>query len=71
MTPQRYCTNCGAELPEGTRFCGSCGKPTHETAAVATPETDVDVPPPPDPPTAFIVPTTGRVDEAASSFGLL
>lgn len=43
---QRYCTNCGAELPEGARFCGSCGKPAHETAAVATPEADVDVTPP-------------------------
>jgi len=28
-------------------FCASRGKPTHETAAVSTPEADVDVPPPP------------------------
>ena len=29
------------------RFCANCGKPTHQTAAVSTPEADVDVPPPP------------------------
>ena len=44
---QRYCTNCGAELTEDARFCPSCGRPVHETAAVATPEADVSVPPPP------------------------
>ena len=44
---QRYCTNCGNGLREGDVFCASCGKPAHETAAVATPEADVDVPPPP------------------------
>ena len=36
-------------MPEDARFCGSCGKPAHQTAAVATPEADVPVPPPPDP----------------------
>lgn len=44
---RRYCTNCGAELPEEARFCGSCGKPAHQTAAVATEGARVDVPPPP------------------------
>jgi hypothetical protein len=44
---QRYCTNCGAELREEDRFCPSCGRPVHETAAVSTPEADVPVPPPP------------------------
>lgn len=44
---QRYCTNCGNELRDGDVFCASCGKPAHETAAVATPEADVNVPPPP------------------------
>ncbi len=44
---QRYCTNCGAELPEDARFCASCGRPAHEVAAVATPDADVVVPPPP------------------------
>lgn len=43
----RYCTNCGAELPEDARFCATCGRPAHETAAVSTPEADVPVPPPP------------------------
>jgi len=44
---QRYCTNCGNELDPNDAFCASCGKPTHETAAVPTPEADVDVPTPP------------------------
>ena len=52
----RYCTNCGQELSNDARFCSSCGRPAHQTAAVATPETDVDVPPPPEP----------RTDEAMS-----
>ena len=44
---QRYCTNCDAELREQDRFCPSCGRPVHETAAVSTPEADVFVPPAP------------------------
>ena len=44
---QRYCTNCGAELREEDRFCPSCGRPVHETAAVSTPEAEVSVPPAP------------------------
>lgn len=41
---QRYCTNCGNELGPNDAFCAGCGRPAHETAAVATPEADVDVP---------------------------
>ena len=44
---QRYCTNCGNELGPNDVFCANCGKPAHQTAAVSTPEADVDVPPPP------------------------
>ena len=44
---QRYCTNCGNELGPNDIFCANCGKPAHETAAVSTPEANVDVPTPP------------------------
>jgi hypothetical protein len=47
IVAQRYCTNCGHELREEDRFCPSCGRPVHETAAVSTPEADVPVPLPP------------------------
>ena len=45
---QRYCTNCGNELGPNDAFCANCGRPAHQTAAVATPEADVDVPPVPE-----------------------
>jgi len=34
-----FCTNCGAALDKGTKFCGSCGQKLSESAAssVATP----------------------------------
>lgn len=43
----RYCKNCGQELPEDSRFCPNCGTPIQEAAHVPTPEADVPVPPPP------------------------
>ncbi len=47
-TPSRYCSNCGQELgDEAVQFCPNCGRPTHATAHVPTPEADVPVPPPP------------------------
>ena len=63
----RYCTTCGNELPEDARFCGGCGSPAHQTAAVATPEADVDVPPLPNSQEASLAAApTGRVSEAES-----
>ncbi|MDQ3520819.1 MAG: zinc ribbon domain-containing protein [Gemmatimonadota bacterium] len=44
---QRYCTNCGNDLGPDDVFCARCGKSTVETAAVSTPEANVDVPPAP------------------------
>lgn len=41
---QRYCTNCGAEIRPGTRFCVSCGVPLNQ-------RTDDTSPPTPEPPT--------------------
>ena len=43
----RYCKNCGQELPEDSRFCPNCGTPIQEAAHVPTPEADVSIPPPP------------------------
>ena len=43
----RYCRNCGQELPEDSRFCPNCGTSIQEAAHVPTPEADVPVPPPP------------------------
>jgi len=47
VVADRYCRNCGQELPEDSRFCLNCGRPVHETAQVPTPEADVSVPSPP------------------------
>jgi hypothetical protein len=40
----RYCKNCGQELPEDSRFCPNCGTPIQEVAHVPTPEADRPVP---------------------------
>jgi predicted amidophosphoribosyltransferase len=34
------CTNCNAELPEGTRFCTECGKPIEQVPAIDEPAND-------------------------------
>lgn len=62
---QRYCTNCGNELGPNDVFCANCGKPTHEAAAVSTPEADVPVPAPPVPQTGGA--GGGRVSSAQST----
>ena len=33
----KYCSNCGAPLPDETRFCGSCGAPVAPGNPVAAP----------------------------------
>ena len=33
-----YCVNCGAQNPEGARFCVSCGKPVTEATQAAGPK---------------------------------
>ena len=43
--PERYCSNCGHELGLEDRLCPNCGRPTHQTAWVPTPEADMPVPP--------------------------
>jgi zinc-ribbon domain len=63
----RYCTKCGAEMPEDARFCGSCGRPAHQTAAVATPEADVSVPPPGS--RAEVTPPSGAGQTSGATFG--
>ena len=46
-----FCTNCGAQLPEGTKFCGNCGAKqeirTPVQTAAAAPEPAVPVQEPP------------------------
>jgi hypothetical protein len=42
----RFCGNCGSELRPDNKFCPNCGRPVHETSVLATPEADVDLPPP-------------------------
>jgi hypothetical protein len=45
---QQYCTECGAELPGGVRFCENCGAPVLETQATPAPaSTAAAVPPAP------------------------
>lgn len=39
LTPagaQRFCTQCGSEIPDGTRFCTSCGQPLPGTTGTST-----------------------------------
>lgn len=31
-----YCSNCGAQIPDGAKFCGSCGKTTNSQASDST-----------------------------------
>jgi uncharacterized protein (TIGR00266 family) len=35
MQPMAFCTNCGASLAEGTRFCSACGRQAGVPAATA------------------------------------
>lgn len=48
-----YCRNCGQELPDGTKFCPSCGAPAEQ-------ETPRSAPPAPAPEPQGEAPKTGR-----------
>lgn len=59
---QRFCTQCGAALKAGNRFCGSCGQPVEQAAnapATAVPSTIA-----PPPPAASAPPPPASVQEA-------
>lgn len=43
-----FCSQCGASIDAGTRFCGKCGKPAHQEAP--TPQYVASPPPSPPPP---------------------
>lgn len=32
-----YCIHCGAQVPEGARFCGACGQPVAQVGQAAAP----------------------------------
>ncbi len=38
-----YCSKCGAQIPEGSRFCPKCGKPVEYTERVYEPEVQESV----------------------------
>ena len=63
----RYCSECGQELGEETRFCPNCGKSVFETGRVATPRAQV---PPPPPTPVPVTPAYGGVGGFFRSFGL-
>jgi uncharacterized protein (TIGR00266 family) len=37
-----YCTNCGAQIPDGSRFCSGCGQPVGAAAGPAAPPEPLD-----------------------------
>ena len=39
----KYCTNCGAQLPDDAKFCTSCGSPQEVSASENTPVEKQDV----------------------------
>lgn len=38
-----YCSKCGAQIPEGSRFCPKCGQPVEYTERVYEPEVQESV----------------------------
>ncbi len=41
---EKYCTFCGAQNPDGFRFCNSCGKPNAAVSQVSSPASHVSIP---------------------------
>ena len=41
-----YCNHCGAELPDGSKFCQDCGTVTKAAAAEQIAKKKVETPPP-------------------------
>lgn len=51
ITSPKFCTRCGAPLPEGANFCNRCGTAVHKTPLSTSPIPPVE-PVPPVPPAA-------------------
>lgn len=58
-----YCSNCGALLPDGARFCGSCGAPVQEPAG---PARKAPAPPTPPVPPVYSAPLPEPTEEVES-----
>lgn len=61
----KFCTNCGAEIAPGIKFCPSCGNPVKtveaENTAVPPPKSEPVPPPKPEPAPAYKSPGTAPV----------
>jgi hypothetical protein len=58
-----FCVNCGAQNPDGARFCEACGKPVTQVAG--------GTPPPPTPTPGAYQPVSAPAQSAGSAKGLV